>query len=100
LQKYNNLLKSNAADSEIIAQNNNLIFHFESLAEAKTKACYPEVAGFSVVQPGFEPRQAEPKSAVLPLHHWTMFLYRNGLQKYIISESLAICSHKKYEIYF
>jgi hypothetical protein len=25
-----------------------------------------------VVRPGFEPRQAEPKSAVLPLHHRTL----------------------------
>ncbi len=26
-----------------------------------------------VVQPGFEPRLTEPKSGVLPLHHWTIF---------------------------
>ena len=27
---------------------------------------------FYVVLPGFEPRQAEPKTAVLPLHHKTI----------------------------
>ena len=27
---------------------------------------------FPVVLPGFEPRQAEPKTAVLPLHHKTI----------------------------
>jgi hypothetical protein len=26
-----------------------------------------------VVQPGFEPRMTEPKSVVLPLHHWTIY---------------------------
>lgn len=26
---------------------------------------------FSVVRPGFEPRQTEPKTVVLPLHHRT-----------------------------
>ena len=28
----------------------------------------------SVVLPGFEPRQAEPKTAVLPLHHKTILI--------------------------
>ena len=27
---------------------------------------------YLVVLPGFEPRQAEPKTAVLPLHHKTI----------------------------
>ena len=27
-----------------------------------------------VVQPGLEPGLTEPKSGVLPLHHWTNFL--------------------------
>ena len=31
---------------------------------------YKEI--FSVVLPGFEPRQADPETAVLPLHHKTM----------------------------
>lgn len=35
-----------------------------------------------VVQPGFEPRLTEPKSGVLPLHHWTIFqaflMLKNG----------------------
>lgn len=29
---------------------------------------------FRVVLPGFEPRQAEPKTAVLPLHHKTILV--------------------------
>ena len=29
---------------------------------------------FSVVPPGFEPGQAEPKSDVLPLHHGTILV--------------------------
>ena len=28
---------------------------------------------YMLVSPGFEPRQAESKSAVLPLHHETIF---------------------------
>ncbi len=28
-----------------------------------------------VVQPGLEPRLAEPKSVVLPLHHWTIHFF-------------------------
>ena len=33
--------------------------------------CYPALIG-DVVLPGFEPGQAEPKTAVLPLHHKTI----------------------------
>lgn len=29
--------------------------------------------GFFVDQLGFEPRQTEPESVVLPLHHWSIF---------------------------
>ena len=32
------------------------------------------LATFSVVLPGLEPRQAEPKTAVLPLHHKTILI--------------------------
>ncbi len=34
-----------------------------------------------VDQPGFEPRQAVPKTAVLPLHHWS---FSNAVQRYNI----------------
>ena len=33
------------------------------------------LALFFVVSPGFEPRQAEPKTAVLPLHHETITIF-------------------------
>ncbi len=32
-----------------------------------------ELKRLVVVQPGLEPRQTEPKSVVLPLHHRTKF---------------------------
>ena len=31
------------------------------------------IRGVFVVLPGFEPRQADPESDVLPLHHRTLF---------------------------
>ena len=30
---------------------------------------------FFVDQLGFEPRQTEPESVVLPLHHWSIFRF-------------------------
>lgn len=36
------------------------------------KPSIPEGRGLCVVQPGFEPGLTEPKSGVLPLHHWTI----------------------------
>ncbi len=35
-------------------------------------------ADFYVVLPGFEPRQAEPKTAVLPLHHKTILILKDS----------------------
>lgn len=32
-----------------------------------------------VVQPGLEPRRIEPESIMLPLHHWTEFVFVNFL---------------------
>ncbi len=52
---------------------------------------------FLVVLPGFEPRQADPESDVLPLHHRTMsivnvektlFLSQNRVQKYKVFQYL------------
>ena len=44
-----------------------------------------------VVQPGLEPRLADPESDVLPLHHWTMpcFLVGNSLHKVAVLFSKA-----------
>ena len=39
-------------------------------------------APFSVVLPGFEPRQTEPKSVVLPLHHKTKCCSLKAMQSY------------------
>lgn len=36
---------------------------------------YRLLALIFVVSPGFEPRQAEPKTAVLPLHHETITFF-------------------------
>jgi hypothetical protein len=38
----------------------------------ETKKGLPKQSFFQVVLPGFEPGQAEPKTAVLPLHHKTI----------------------------
>lgn len=40
--------------------------------------------GFFVGLPGFEPRQTEPKTVVLPLHNNPILntIFSNGLQKY------------------
>ena len=38
----------------------------------ETKKGLPKQSLFQVVLPGFEPGQAEPKTAVLPLHHKTI----------------------------
>lgn len=44
---------------------------------------YQAVIIFFVVPPGFEPRHAEPKSGVLPLHHGTiLLLFRKAMQRY------------------
>ena len=46
--------------------------HFICFFGKKYKKSRLERADFCVVLPGFEPRQAEPKTAVLPLHHKTI----------------------------
>ena len=53
---------------------------------------------FFVVSPGFEPRQAVPKTAVLPLHHETNICFSKAIQKYIINLIYAI--PKLYFFYF
>ncbi len=44
-----------------------------------------------VVRPGFEPGKAEPKSAVLPLHHRT-----KAVQTYIIQKNFQVLIHNKF----
>lgn len=45
-----------------------------------------------VVRPGFEPGKAEPKSAVLPLHHRT-----KAVQTYIIQKNFQATNHNNFE---
>lgn len=44
---------------------------FHLTKEIKKGCRYDEATFWNVVRLGFEPRKAEPKSAVLPLHHRT-----------------------------
>lgn len=44
-----------------------------------------------VVRPGFEPGKAEPKSAVLPLHHRT-----KAVQTYIIHKNFQATPNNKF----
>lgn len=46
-----------------------------------------------VVRPGFEPGKAEPKSAVLPLHHRT-----KAVQTYIIQKNFQAQRNNKFKI--
>lgn len=48
------------------------IFSHSAHHNAQKKQPHQVIAFFSVVLRGFEPRQAEPKTAVLPLHHKTI----------------------------
>ncbi len=48
---------------------------------------------FFVVQEGLEPSQAEPESEVLPLHHWTIFVF--DVAKVLLFPENAILLIKK-----
>jgi hypothetical protein len=50
-----------------------------------------------VDQPGFEPRQTEPKSVVLPLHHWSI---RNCGAKLRLSGLFVKSLLKKFSVFF
>ena len=56
--------------------------HFEMMSWLYNTKKRPFLRALLVVLPGFEPRQAEPKSDVLPLHHRT-----SSISNYVFHDS-------------
>ena len=71
----------------------------------ETKKGLPKQSLYRVVLPGFEPGQAEPKTAVLPLHHKTILTTethrpKSGAKLRIISRSHKISRKKSFRKIF
>ena len=47
-------------------------------------------------RPGFEPRQTEPESVVLPLHHRAVSAAKNGSGSWIRTSDQVVNSHLLY----
>lgn len=63
---------------DILAFNQTVLYHIEANLGTKKPTARNLQSAFYVDLPGFEPRQADPETAVLPLHHKSVVYFRTA----------------------